>query len=196
MPIDNRGTLSRLGNIMQVNNALVEEVFLRTNNTGHILVSYMDSNPNAARPIRYLRLNVGNNTAILNLTGRNTCLCDIRRGMWIDAIVSPNFTFSIPPQANAFLILVRRNPRPSPNITTGRILSVNPAIQSFLIGTPGDRNRQTRFNVTNNTRIRDRFGNPIRLAALRPGDTVRVIHADFMTASIPPQTTAFYVQVI
>ncbi|MCH5275405.1 MAG: hypothetical protein J1E65_06160 [Lachnospiraceae bacterium] len=53
-----------------------------------------------------------------------------------------------------------------------------------------------RFNISSGTTISDLFGRRIGLSSLRPGFRVRVEHATFMTASIPPQTTAFTVQVI
>ncbi|MCH5281274.1 MAG: hypothetical protein J1E61_07365 [Lachnospiraceae bacterium] len=53
-----------------------------------------------------------------------------------------------------------------------------------------------RFNMTSDTVILDLFGRRIRLSSLHPGFRVRVVHASFMTASIPPQTTAFTVQII
>jgi hypothetical protein len=40
------------------------------------------------------------------------------------------------------------------------------------------------------------FGRRIRLSDLFSGLRVRVEHATFMTASIPPQTFAFVIQVI
>jgi hypothetical protein len=50
--------------------------------------------------------------------------------------------------------------------------------------------------VDNSTEIFDRRGNRIRFRDLRPGQMVRVEHADFMTMSIPPQTTAYIVWVL
>lgn len=55
---------------------------------------------------------------------------------------------------------------------------------------------QMRFIVSDSTVMLDRRGNRINLRNLRPGMKVRVEHADFQTASIPPQTTAFRVQVL
>ncbi|MGB4440515.1 MAG: hypothetical protein WBJ13_15125 [Sedimentibacter sp.] len=53
-----------------------------------------------------------------------------------------------------------------------------------------------RFVVTDATVIRDRRGRQIRLSNLRPGEFVRVEHANFQTMSLPPQTTAFNIQVL
>ena len=63
-------------------------------------------------------------------------------------------------------------------------------------GIPGKipNENQIRFVVTENTPILDRRGSRIRLRDLKQGDRVRVEHADFMTASIPAQTTAFAIK--
>lgn len=197
MAIGNLGTIFRQGRIQQVNNALVEEVFVRDNTSGSILITYADRAPNGITLINSLWLNVNRNTVILHAAGRRLRISDIHRGMRIDAAFSPVMTRSIPPQSNAFLIVVRRRgSRPADSVSTGRIVSVDVRNRSFNTGRPNDISRQSRFIVTNDTLIRNRAGNPIRLSELRPGQNVRVIHADFQTASIPPQTTAFYVQVL
>lgn len=197
MPFGNRGFLSQLGNLSQVTNALVEEVSTRNNTTGTVLISYVELSPGGGSFVTSLQLNVDRNTVILNPTGGGCgCLRDIREGMWVDALFSSRMTRSIPPQSNAFLIVVRRGlPAPSDS-TTARILSVNPRQRFLMTGSPTNINSQMRFNLTNNTFIRDRQGNPISIEGLRPGQTVRIIHANFQTASIPPQTTAFYIQVL
>ena len=105
-------------------------------------------------------------------------------------------TRSIPPQANAFLIIVKRNPRPQNNTTDGRIASVDPRNRFLITGNPDDINSQIRYTISDDTVILNRFGNPIPLRALRPGQMVRITHADFQTASIPPQTAAYRIQII
>lgn len=196
MPLSNIGNIFRLGNMMQTSNALVEEVFLQTRNTGFITISYATQAPNGTTFINSLRLNVNQNTVILNSLGRNMCLCDIHKGMRVDAVFSSVMTRSIPPQSNAFLLVVNSGGRPAANTSSGRIVSVDAGSNSITTGVPGNINRQTRFIITNNTVIRNRSGNPIRLSDLRPGQMVRILHANFQTASIPPQTTAFFVQVV
>ena len=51
------------------------------------------------------------------------------------------------------------------------------------------------FNVPNNAFIFDRFGRPLEFNRLMPGMRVWVRHANFMTYSIPPQTTAYEIRV-
>lgn len=195
---DPRGTMVRAGNIMRIDNALVEDVSASGpgSATGFVLVSYAVPRQNGMISIELIRLNVGRNTAVINSLGQPVCLCDIRKGMWVDALFSPAMTRSIPPQSNAIMIVVRRQNDPSMSVTTDRVARVDVANGFLYTGSIGNINSQTRFVVTNNTVILGRDGSPIRLMAIRPGQIVRVTHANFQTASIPPQTTAFYIQVI
>lgn len=193
---NSRGFISRLGGVMRVDNALVEDVFVPDRTGGFILISYSVSGSNQMTFIENLRLNIGRNTVVLNATGIPMCFCDIRKGMWVDAVFSSAMTRSIPPQSNAFLIRVRQEIRPSMNVATGRVAFVNVRQNVLTLGNPNDINSQTRFIITGSTVISGRNGNPIPLRSLWPGQRVRVTHANFQTASIPPQTTAFHIQVL
>lgn len=196
MTLGNRGILTESGDTMQIKNALVEEVFTANDTTGYILISYTAPSVNDISSILYLRLNVSKNTAIINLDGNGNCLRDIQEGMWVDVVFSPNMTRSIPPQANAFFILARRGAPASTDVSTTRIISVNAAQDSVLTGNPNNINNQTIFTLSNDTLIRNRIGNTISIVDLRPGQTIRVVHGNFQTASIPPQTPAYYIQVL
>ena len=196
MSNDPRGTIIQQGNIMRIDNALVEEVFCYDNSVGHILISYAVRDAYQVTSIQTLRLNTGRNTVILNMFGRRINACQLRKGMWINAVFSSRMTRSIPPQANAFLIIVKRNPRPQNNTTDGRIASVDPRNRFLITGNLDDINSQIRYTISDDTVILNRFGNPIPLRALRPGQMVRITHADFQTASIPPQTAAYRIQII
>ena len=84
----------------------------------------------------------------------------------------------------------------SDNIIVGRIINIDRANRSFTVMTDRNRPSTVRFNVSNNARIFDMFGRPMDFSRLTPGLRVQVRHAAFMTASIPPQTTAFVIRVI
>ena len=84
----------------------------------------------------------------------------------------------------------------STNIFVGRIINVNRQSNSFTATSDGNLSSVIRFNVAENARIFDIIGRPINLSSLFPGLRVQVRHASFMTASIPPQTTAFVVWVV
>lgn len=190
------GSIVSQGNFLRINNAFVEEVSCNSRNTGYLIVSYSVLRQGGITTVERLRLNVSSNTVILNSFRLPVRLCDIRRGMWIDTTFSSRMTRSIPPQANAFTIVVRRPVRPTTNVTTGRVVWVDANNNLLFTGSLNNINRLTRFVVTNSTVILNRNGFPVSLRSLRPGQLVRITHANFQTASIPPQTTAFRIQVL
>ena len=196
MTLDHRGTLSQQGIMQQVTNAFVEDVVVENDETGYILISYTAYTSDKTPYIDVIRLNVNKNTRILNLVGRSTCLSALRKGMWVNAAFSSSMTRSIPPQANAFLIAIRRGAQPSFNAAIQTIISVDTQNNSILAAAPGNVARQTRYIITNRTVIRNRFGNVINLSDLQRGQLISILHANVQTASIPPQTTAFYIQVL
>lgn len=192
---DQRGTISQFGNIMRVENALVEDVFTSSRRTGYVMISYAVPGSDQMIYIELLRLNVVRNTAITNQFGVPLCFCDIKKGMWVDAQFSAAMTRSIPPQSTAYWIVVHEEQEPV-NVTTDRVTSVDISNRFLYTGNPNDINDQMRFIVSNSTVIFDQSGNIIPLSAIQPGQMVRVEHANFQTASIPPQTTAFRIQLL
>lgn len=81
-------------------------------------------------------------------------------------------------------------------ITVGRIISIDSRNRSFSTISNGNPSSVIRFNVPMQAKIFDFLGRPVRFSSLTPGLRVRVRHASFMTASIPPQTTAFEIRMI
>lgn len=197
---DPRGTIINQGNIMRINNAFVEKASCFNNFSGYILVSYSAPGMNNTVSIKKIRLNLNRNTTVVDDFGQRQCICCIRRGMWVNAVFSPIMTRSIPPQSNAFLIAVQRIPRPPlfpqnpSSVTTGRIVLTDVDNNYFI--TQNNRNDQTKFMITSTTSFTNRQGMPIRFSNLKTGQMVRITHANFQTLSIPPQTTAFNVQLI
>ena len=106
MPISDLGTITQLGRILKVENAMVTEVSIRNRTTGYLSIIYARPEVNETTTDS-LRLNVSFDTDILNSFGQRICLCDIQEGMWIDSIFSPIMERRIPPQSNAYLIVVR-----------------------------------------------------------------------------------------
>lgn len=205
-----RGTLIQQGNIMRINNGFVEEVSCSSNSNGYIIVSYAVRRRNNITSIENIRLNLTRNTTVINSFGQSMCICCVQRGMWVNVAFSSAMTRSIPPQSNALLVVVQRNispnrppsppnppVRPQPSVeTTGRIVMVDFRNDFFITEDPRNTNNQMKFIITDNTTVTNRFGFPIGFASLRPGQLVRVTHASFQTASIPPQATAFNIQII
>lgn len=193
---DERGTIYQQGNIMRVDNALVEDVFSRNGQIGYILISHTIPGPNGVMSSDTLRLNINESTVIVNSFGLNICLCNIIPGMRIDAIFSPAMTRSIPPQTNAFFVMTQTEVQPPSSVSTDHIVNVDIDNGFVYTGIADNIYSQTRYVVSDSTSIVNRNGNPVSIRALRPGQLVRIIHANFQTASIPPQTTAFNIQIL
>ncbi len=191
---DDRGRGRDREGVIRAQNALIESIST-DNRVGYVTISYgVPTDRNLIRR-QVVVLIVGRDTQIQNQFGQNLSLRDLREGMYIDAVFSSAMTRSIPPQARAFRITVR-NRRGSSSVKIGMIINVNVRNRFFVTGSPNNLRNQMRFIITDSTIIVDRRGNRINLRDLRPGMIVRVEHADFQTASIPPQTTAFRVQVL
>ena len=176
-----------------ISNGIIQDISFERD-TSFVTVTYMD-NQNRRGNEETIRLVVRPRTVVLNPNGIPVPVTTLRIGMTIDATVSTAMTRSIPPQANAYVIKIIRR-QPVENVTTGRILDTDSRNRSFTTISDRELSSIIRFNLAENARIIDRFGRTINFSGLRPGMRVRVRHADFMTASIPPQTAAFNVQIL
>lgn len=131
----------------------------------------------------------------MNELGRRLRFSDLEVGMVVDASFSAMMTRSLPPQSRAFRIIVLYR-KDNTSVTIDRVLSVDPRNHWFYTGERSDILTQMRFVLPRSAVILDQNGNRIPLRALRPGDLVRVEHANFQTASIPPQTTVVRVRIL
>ena len=185
---------SQNNEVIRVNDAIIEEISMN-NRIGYVTIAYGVMGDFRMTHINVVVLIVNENTIIRDRFGRNLPFRNLRKGMIVDAQFSSVMTRSIPPQSNAFRITVVGENEPS-NVTVGRVLSTDINNNFLYTGRANSISSIMRFVITDATRILDRRGNRISLRNLRPGQTVRVEHATFQTASIPPQTTAFNVQII
>lgn len=179
--------------VIRMTQGLIEDISSDGSNV-LVTVSYTEC-VECNRRSRQVRLVVGNRTIIWDESGNRISGNDLRAGMVIDASFSAAMTRSIPPQAAAYTIRVVSQPEPE-NVTIGRIISVNRQNRSITTVSPENQFSVIRFNVAEDAGIRNSFGRPVSFDNLVPGLRIRVQHAPFMTASIPPQTTAFDIQVI
>lgn len=180
-------------NVIRAFSALIEDI-ARDRGAVFVTISYTNC-AGCSTPSDTVRLVVNQSTDIYDEQGRNIRPNELERGMTIDASFSSAMTRSIPPQAQAFFIRITERPVQSVT-TTGRIAEVNARNNFIIVLTSQNPSSAIRFHILPDTVILDLFGRRTRLSALRPGFRVRVEHASFMTAGIPPQTTAFTVQVI
>lgn len=179
--------------ITNISNGTIESISTENNGT-FVTVSYRErvNNRNSERRVRLV---VGRNTTVLDENGNMVPASALTEGMVINAVVSSAMTRSIPPQTVAFLVRIMSRPA-SGNTTTGRILEVDRQNRSFTTMSGNNPSSIIRFNLAENVLILDRNGRRMNFSRLLPGMRVRVRHASFMTASIPPQTTAFEIRVL
>lgn len=179
--------------ITNISNAIIDDISM-DNNTTFVTITYSDRE-NDRRFEQTIRLAVGRNTTILDEIGNMVPVTTLTTGMIVNATFSSAMTRSIPPQATAYLIrIVRRTI--SENTVTGKILEVDDNNRSFMTITGDNPSSIIRFNVPRETPIFDRDGRTMNFSSLNPGMRVRVRHAEFMTLSLPPQTTAFEIRVL
>lgn len=179
--------------VINITNAVVQDITSERGTT-FVTITYTSRQGNQ-RDEQTVTLIVRPRTIILNTNGSSVTANALMEGMTINAAVSSAFTRSIPPQTVAYLIRIRGIQRPD-DITIGNILDVDRNNRSFTTINDRDFSTIIRFNVPQNAMIFDRLGRPINFSRLTPGMRVRVRHANFTTASIPPQTTAFEVRVL
>lgn len=189
------GRRLQIENILRVENAIIEEVMGTSRGSGYVLISSEEFDENNQSYIDQLRLNIGKNTIIVDDNGVPLSLHELRAGMRINAEFSAAMTRSLPPQANAYQIVVLKD-LPAVNVTTDRVVGVDTTNGFLLAGNPYDIYDQILFTVSDETIILDQDENTIELEAIQPGQLIRVEHAIFQTLSIPPQTPAYQIQLL
>jgi hypothetical protein len=191
--VTNQNFRNRGSNVITAEHAIIESIS-RDRQESYVTISYGVMGDFNRVNMQTVTLIVGRDTVIRDQFGQPMSLRDLREGMTVNAEFSAVMTRSIPPQSRAFAITVIEDCQFS--FTEGRVMEVEPQLGFLYTGDPLDIYSQMRFVITDATTITDRRGRRIRLRDLRPGDFVRIEHAMFQTASIPPQTTAFAVQVL
>lgn len=197
MRICNLGTIRQVGRMLQIHNAVVDEVFLINNNTGYLDILYANYEQNEAIS-ESLRLNVTISTVILNSYGYHIFLSDIEEGMLVDSLFSPINVGLTPPQVDADLIVARTYDHPPLSFVIDRIAKVDIDNSFLYTGDPNNTDNQIKFNISNITTIRDKDSNPVPLRSLHPGLLVDVIvaHTNFQNTIIPNEADALHVQVL
>ena len=187
--------------VIYISNGTIEEISTEGRNT-LVTVVYRERRGDGLedrrapqRTEQRVRMVVEPRTIIVHSQEAFLPASDLRVGMVINAAISSAMTRSIPPQAVAYLIEII-NDGQMEETTVGRILEVDRNNRSFTTISDRDLSTVIRFQVPDNARIFNRAGNPMNFLGLGVGMRVRVRHANFMTASIPPQTTAFEIQVL
>ena len=176
-----------------IQNGFIEDIVRSRQNT-LVTVSYPVPKPNQMIMMEMIVLVVSPQTIILDHRGNRMRVQELQIGTRIDAEVSTRTTFSMPPQAQAYQIIVR-NQRQEFRVTQGRILNIDERNQLMLVGDMSNPMSMIQFVITPDTIIRSRRGGLLQFCDLRVGMNVRVEHATFQTMSLPPQTTAYVVEI-
>lgn len=179
--------------VNRISNATIEEISKDRNNT-LVTVVYRDRKNNRGEDQR-VRMVVGPGTVVVKMDGTRGTDADLREGMVVNAILSIASTRSIPPQSEAFFVEIVKGGME--DVTTiGRIVDIDRMGRNFTTISDGNFTSIVRFNVPPNIPITNRMGKTLDFSNLVPGMRVEVRHANFMTASIPPQTTAYEIKVL
>lgn len=176
-----------------ISNAVIENISFQRN-TRLVTISYNDC-PTCRNTNQQVVLVVDRDTVIRNQNGASISFRDLAVGMVIDTVISSAMTRSIPPQAQAFRIRVVSS-MPAYDTTTGRILEIDSRNRTITTISTLNPSSIIRFQLTPDTVILNRQGRPVPFSRLMNGLRVRIQHATFMTASIPPQTTGFVIQIL
>lgn len=180
--------------VIHISNGTIEEI---TSERGMTLVTVKYQRGSGSRTrTETVRLVVTPRTILLHTNGIPVPVGILREGMVVNAAFSSAMTRSIPPQASAYVIQIVQNPNVSDRITIGEIQDIDRRNRSFTTIRGRDTSSIIRFHLAEDAVLLNRQGRPVHFSRFTPGTRVRVRHANFMTASIPPQTTAFEVQMI
>lgn len=179
--------------VINVFNAVIQNIS-SSPTTRFITISY-DECVRCNNREKTVTLIADRDTIIIGQHGNSIPAAELQPGMIINASFSASMTRSIPPQAQAFVIQVV-NRSSMNNTTVGRIINTDGTNFFITVLTNSNLSSVIRFNVAPNAVILTPFGRSTSFSSLVPGMRVRVTHAAFMTMSIPPQTTAYRIQIL
>lgn len=180
-------------NAIFISNATIENISF-DRNISLVTIAYEQCS-SCGNETQQIVLIVDRNTIILDEMGNAISPRELAVGMTINTIVSAAMTRSIPPQAEAFQIRVVRR-MPTYETTTGRVIQVDERNRTITTINTSNPSSVIRFQISDDTVLLNQQGRVIPFSKLMPGLRVQIQHANFMTASIPPQTTAFVIQVL
>lgn len=186
-------TVIPVQDIIRVSNAVIQNISY-DRDIAYVTIAYNECQ-RCNSPEKLVTLIVSSRTILLDENGNMITPEELQTGMVVHATFSSNMTRSMPPQAQAYQIRIASRPEVG-NVTIGRIINVDSRNQYFLTMSDGNPSTMIRFNVSPNTIVLDSVDRQISFSRLVPGLLVSVQHASFLTASIPPQTTAFVVQIM
>lgn len=198
-PLNNSDTLQDIetfiGNdfVITAFNAVIQDI--SSNRTTRFITISYDECVRCDNREKIVTLIADRDTIIIGQRGNSISADNLQRGMTINASFSAAMTRSIPPQSQAFVIQVANHPSMY-NTTVGRIVGTDSRNRFITVMTNSNLSSLIRFNVAPNAVILTPFGRSTGFSSLVLGMRVRITHATFMTLSIPPQTTAYRIQIL
>ncbi len=185
---------SSRNNTWRIENAFIEEVAWENQN-GLLTITFGVPGRANAVITRKMLLVIDNNTVIKHHRGQRMSFRQLRVGMNIDVECIRSRSRNMPARANATsIVALSRNAN---SVTReGCIIEIDLANNFILMDHRNNSSDILRLTISNETILLNQQGRKICLEDLCVGQNIRVEHATFQTASIPPQTAAFRIRVI
>lgn len=145
-----------------------------------------------------VRLIISDKTEIVDENGIPVEFDELKSDMEIEAIYSKIQTRSIPPQSNAYKIVVKDENKVESQDFRGIIKEIynGKDVTYVTISDELGHHGQIRLVVGKETKITDKNGKKINITDLKNGMTIEGKHSLAMTFSIPPQTAAFEIKIV
>lgn len=189
------GNLPPNQTIHHIDDALIHDISAPAQEPQYLTVSYPELSADGTTTTKTARFIVNNDTVIVDRFGHPVDFSDIQPQTHVNVQYSGDLTDANPPEAPARLIVVQQSPDLEEALTTTDwVASVDSANGLLYTGNPNSINSQHRYIISNATEILDHSGNIIPLQAIEPGQIVRITHSPFQQGCIPPQATAYVVQ--
>lgn len=136
--------------------------------------------------------NVDKDTKITDqLTKKELTVKDIEEGDTLVVIHDSKMTMSIPPQTYAYTISVLRA-----NKVEGEVSEIKETKNGHMITVGYGKDQTIIFHINEETKITDQAsGKKASIKDIAKGAKLLVKHSHIMTASLPPQTTAFEIEI-
>lgn len=145
-----------------------------------------------------VRLIISDKTEIVDEKGLPVAFGKLKSNMEIEAIYSKAQTRSIPPQSNAYKIVVKNEKKLESQDFKGTIkdIFVDKDVTYVTISDELGNHGEIRLVVGKDTKITDKKDKKINVADLKVGMKIEGKHSLAMTFSIPPQTAAFEIKIV
>lgn len=162
--------------------------FIKIDETGKLLVN------------NFLRgdmlLNITDETVITNEDGEALKVEDITTENELKVKLSNAMTMSLPPQINAYEIIVTKNLAPvTKSGVVSEVVENEGKITQLVIGTPDDSENFFAVNVSDEIDVYDINGEKLSLSDIKEGSEISASLSAFSTKSIPPQFVGYAIRV-